>query len=250
MFWEIIRHKSILCIPLLFASSSFFLFACLYERQQSVSQSVNVPAVLWLLGPRHFSTFRLSSPRLLLSPPHTSLHFHLSVNYKLHPLMIKWTMGPSDVTERFICKTKTFFKLLTVGSSSWPPPGGELRRTCIPALYPWLNSPGWVATSPTTALSPPSILICMHTAFLTEHSTQARKDGERKKREKETKSYFYGKLRSEYGAISQVHLNKSIKAYPNMKGGKKAPTPSSHCSFLSFTFGSQNCGQAFVQVFI
>ncbi len=48
-----------------------------------------------------------------------------------------------------------------------------------------------------------------------------------REREKETKSYFYGKLRSDCGAISQVHLNKSIKAYPNTKEKKKeAPAPS------------------------
>lgn len=47
----------------------------------------------------------------------------------------------------------------------------------------------------------------------------------KKKREKETKSYFYGKLRSDCGAISQVHLNKSIKAYPNTKGKKKLQLP-------------------------
>lgn len=92
-----------------------------------------------------------------------------------------------------------------------PPPGGE--HSVPVAALPQLNSP-WAA------------LICMHTAFLTEHSTQAGKD-EKKEREKETKSYFYGKLRSDCGAISQVHLNKSIKAYPNTKGKKKkAPTPS------------------------
>lgn len=93
--------------------------------------------------------------------------------------------------------------------------------------------------------SPRVALICMHTAFLTEHSTQARKNGKR-----ETKSYFYGKLRSDSGAISQVHLNKSIKAYPNMKGGKKLKLPLPLFLFLPFAFDSQNCGQAFVQVFI
>lgn len=78
------------------------------------------------------------------------------------------------------------------------------------------------------------------------------KESWKKKRGKETKSYFYGKLRSDCGAISRVHLNKSIKAYPNMKRKKKAPNTLFHDSFffLPFTFGSQNFGQAFVQVFI
>lgn len=106
------------------------------------------------------------------------------------------------------------FILHTVGALLAPPPGGE-HSVPVPAL-PWLNSP-WAA------------LICMHTAFLTEHSTQARKEGGEKKkkgREKETKSYFYGKLRSDCGAIFQVHLNKSIKAYPNTKGGRlRLPLP-------------------------
>lgn len=72
-----------------------------------------------------------------------------------------------------------------------------------------------------------------------------------KKGKKETKSYFYGKLKSDYGAISQVHLNKSIKAYPNMKEEKKeSPPPLLSLSLsvfflLPFTFGSQNCGRAF-----
>lgn len=39
----------------------------------------------------------------------------------------------------------------------------------------------------------------------------------KRKKKRETKSYFYGKLRRGCGAISQVHLNKSIKAYPNME---------------------------------
>lgn len=145
-------------------------------------------------------------------------------------------MGLSDASEWFICKTKTFHIADSRGPSC-SPPGGE-QSVPVPAL-PWLNSP-WAA------------LICMHTAFLTEHSTQARKDEKKRKkrREKETKSYFYGKLRSDCGAISQVHLNKSIKAYPNTKGKKKSSNSLSHHSFFPFTFGSQNCGQAFVQVFI
>lgn len=75
------------------------------------------------------------------------------------------------------------------------PPGGE-QSVCVPGRpdFPWVA------------------LICMHAAFPTEHSSQAREVGKR-----ETKSYFYGKLRSGCGAISQVHLNKSIKAYPNVK---------------------------------
>lgn len=122
-------------------------------------------------------------------------------------------MGLSDASEQFICKTKTLHIAHSRGPSC-SPPGGE-HSVPVPAL-PWLNSP-WAA------------LICMHTAFLTEHSTQARKEGggEKKKgREKETKSYFYGKLRSDCGAIFQVHLNKSIKAYPNTKGGRlRLPLP-------------------------
>lgn len=59
----------------------------------------------------------------------------------------------------------------------------------------------------------------------TQRNTRARK--------RETKSYFYGKLRSGCGAISQVHLNKSIKADPNMRRQKKTQHFS---AFL--TFGS------------
>lgn len=86
------------------------------------------------------------------------------------------------------------------------PPAGEHTST-IPAL-PSLYSPGWTWSE--------------FTAFLSEHSTQAKKD---EKRKKETKSYFYGKLRSDYGPISQVNLNKSIKAYPNMKKRLQLPLP-------------------------
>lgn len=81
----------------------------------------------------------------------------------------------------------------------------------------------------------------MHAAFPTEHSTHARRV-EKKNREKETKSYFYGKLRSDCGAISQVHLNKSIKAYPNMKKMLR-PSLQLYFFYLPLIFGSQNCSQ-------
>lgn len=100
-----------------------------------------------------------------------------------------------SVTVCFICKTKTTFRI----SRCSPGPVPLLVNT----LYPYLTQLPWVA------------LICMSKAFQTEQSTQEKR-WDKKKKEKETKSYFYGKLRSDCGALSQVNLNKSIKAYPNI----------------------------------
>lgn len=77
----------------------------------------------------------------------------------------KRTMGLSDASEWFICKTKTFH-IADSGGPSCSPPGGDHSEP--PPALPPLNSPR-------------AALICMHTAFLTEHSTQARKDEKKRK---------------------------------------------------------------------
>lgn len=80
----------------------------------------------------------------------------------------KWTMRLSDASVWFICKTKTFHAPHS-RCPSWSPSGGE-HIAPVPAR-PWLTPP-----PPTHRVAP----ICMHTAFLTEHSTQARRNEEKK----------------------------------------------------------------------
>lgn len=91
---------------------------------------------------------------------------------------------------------KNHFAALTAEAVSPPP---VVSRVYLRLVGPARLPPGW---PPPAACTP-----------LSQQCTQAKK--EEKKRE--TKSYFYGKLRRGCGAISQVHLNKSIKAYPNME---------------------------------
>lgn len=122
-------------------------------------------------------------------------------------------MGLSDASEQFICKTKTLHIAHSRGPSCSPPWWWtQCTCTCSALTQLPLGGPDLHAHSfPNWALNP----------------GKERRGGKKKKgREKETKSYFYGKLRSDCGAIFQVHLNKSIKAYPNTKGGRlRLPLP-------------------------
>lgn len=203
VFWGIIRKKSMPCIPVLFAS------LCLEE-----AAPVSVPP-LGATDVQPPFQLRAAQKAPFVSPPVILLLFlsHSCISICLLTTTTpthdnKWTMGLSDASAWFICKTKTFHA--TCWMPFLAPPGGE-HIVPVPAR-PRLNSP----------LGGPDL----HAHSFPNWALNPSKKRWGKKREKETKSYFYGKLRSDCRAISQVHLNKSIKAYPKMKGKKKGPSPS------------------------
>lgn len=120
-------------------------------------------------------------------------HSQLSVNYHYTHWWEQTNNGPAWSKGMVYLQDKNHFTALTAEALLAPPlvvnkgylrPGGPAR---LPPGGPHL-----------------------HARSFPQQSTQAQK-------KRETKSYFYGKLRRGCGAISQVHLNKSIRAYPNMK---------------------------------
>lgn len=104
---------------------------------------------------------------------------------------------------------KNFFILLTVEALAPPQWWTQCTCTCSALTQLPLGSPDLHAHSfPNWALNP---------------GKERRKKRERRKQN----LIFMVNWEVTVGPISQVHLNKSIKAYPNTKGEKKkAPTPS------------------------
>lgn len=150
MFWETIRKKSILYIPVLFASP------CLYEAVQAVSvpssAARNVKATISAQSGAG-GTFPLSSCSLLLSPSDTSSHFHLPVNYN-YTLMITseqwgclWVNGLFARQKLFILLTEDAL----LGTPCW---WTHLNYTCSAlALLPWVDLI-WIHGFPKWALNP------------------------------------------------------------------------------------------------
>lgn len=228
LHWGILRYRSASCIPVLFA------FLCLYD---AVLVRTYLPSPLQMLGD-HVSLERVSWHLAPTVPQPKSVTFWHTSSCPWSTTTPtddnKWTMGLSPVRECFIRKTKTFH-ITDSGGPSWTPPitTTTTTRSVVNPVYLHCHDstpPGWPWSACTQ---------------LSQLSTQPRQGKLNKKRGTGTKSYFYGKLRSDCGAISQVHLNKSIKAYPNMK---KKDSNSPLSPLLSpffpppFTFGSRSRG--------
>lgn len=125
---------------------SAFLCCLLSFVWKKLHQSVYL---LWLpqTYSHHFTSerrrrhlpFVLLSPTVVTSPSHSCISIWLlTTTTPTHDK--KWTMGLSDASVWFICKTKTFFMLLT-GCPSWPPLVVNILYLYL--LGPDSTPPGW-----------------------------------------------------------------------------------------------------------